>query len=48
MNRAGLCTLEGMHDMLASRNLDDLTVKGPTYDAPGMLVKRKFESVKCT
>ena len=48
INRAGLCTLEGMHDMLASRNLDDLTVKGPTYDASGTLVKGEFVSVKCT
>lgn len=34
-NCTGLCTLEGMHDMLASRNLDDLTVKGPDYDTSG-------------
>jgi hypothetical protein len=28
-----------MHDMLASRNLDDLTVKGPGYDASGTHAK---------
>lgn len=37
--------------MLASRNLDDLTVKGPTYDASGMLEKGECDngsfSVKC-